>query len=314
MRDYVNYQSNMMERFNSLQPVEVRGKYNANNFYQKRYLLQKIYSKFEFTLPEEFDLNTFRFVLFMFGNFAIFKKKDTVFFSMYAVEEWNIYYNPYKISSRLFTEDAVVNTKLGVRNAIVDEDAVIIKCFDDYFGFADLLNDYAETLASFDKAIKTALMNANVNLLAFAKDEKEAAKIRLAYSRATEGEPLVIVDSDLMPEEKEAMLTAFTNHDTVGLLDKLYTARRACVNNFLTEIGINNANLNKKAHLLEDEVDANDEEVSSTIEIVYKNIKAGFDKANEIFGLNMNVTLKETKQENNDTEIENDEKEDNEDV
>lgn len=288
---YIDYEANMYKSYNSLHPNAVKGKSNFNNWYQRRYLINKIYSRFNIRLPEDYDLNTFRFLVFVFGSVGLFKKEDFTFYAPYSIESFNMYYNPYKIASRPLSEDGRILPELDVRGAIVDEDAVIIKAFDDYRGFNDLIDDYAESLANFDRAIKTALMNSNVNLVAFAKDKKQALEIQTAYAKATEGEPLVIMDKGLEPEELEKLLIPFTNHDTAGIVDKLLTSRRAVVNNFLTEIGIENANINKKERLNTDEVNANNDEVESIIDIVYGNLKEGFEKARDVLGIDMSIEL-----------------------
>ena len=146
-------------------------------------------------------------------------------------------------------------------------------------------------------------MNANVNLVSFAKDRKQAEEIRTAYACATEGEPLVIMDKGFEPDETQKILQPFTNHDIAGIIDKLLTSRRAVVNNFLTEIGIANANINKKERLNSDEVNANDEEVTAIVSVIMDNLQAGFDKANELFNLNMEVKLRETADNSNDESL-----------
>ena len=293
---YIDYEQNMMKIYNGLHPTSVHGRFNFNNLYQKRYLINKIYSRFNFTLPEDFDLNTFRFMTLIFGNIAIFRKNGRTFYSPYSIDSFNIYYNPYEITSKPLTEHNIILEDLQVNKAVVGKDTIIIKCFDDYRGFGDIVNDYAESLASFDKAIKTALMNSNVNLVGFADDKKQAEEIKTAYAKATEGEPLVIMDRGLSPEDREKLLIPFTNHDTAGIVDKLLTSRRAVVNNFLTEIGIENANIDKKERLNSDEVNANNDEVESIINVVFENLKKSFDKANEIFDLNLKVELYEPKE------------------
>ena len=294
--EFINFFKNNLATYNGLHPDMVKGKFNFNNLYQKRYLLNKIYSKFNFDFGDlkefEKNKNTFRFHLFALGSVGLFNNKD-IYFSRYSIKEWNMYYNPYKLDSHLIGGDNRLRMKYEVKNAIVNKDCVIVKSFDDYLGFSDILNDYAETLASFDKAIKVALLNANVNLYSFAKDRKQAEEIKNAYAMATQGEPLVILDKGLEPDEREKLLTPLTNHDTTALIDRLLTSRRMVVNNFLTEIGINNANLSKKERLNSDEVNANDEEIVAVANVVLDNIKQGFDTANKIFGTNLSVELNE---------------------
>ena len=94
--------------------------------------------------------------------------------------------------------------------------------------------------------------------------------------------------------KKDSLLEPFTNHDTVNSLDKLLVCRRTIVNNFLTEIGIKNANTMKKERLISDEVNENNEEISANINIWYDNIKEGFDTFNKIYGTKLSVELIET--------------------
>lgn len=295
--EYINFYQNNMLTFNGLHPTVVKGQFNTNNLYQKRYLINKIYSKYTFGFGDltefEENLNTFRFHLFVLGSLGLFNKQK-IYFSRYGIKEWNMYYNPAKVDSFLIGGDSRLKMKYEVKNAVVNEDCVILKAFDDRIGYSDLLNDYSNTLALFDKAIKVALMNANVNLASFAKDKKQAQEIKTAYACATEGEPLILFDKGLEPEERKDLLVPLTNHDTTALLDKLLTSRRMVVNNFLTEIGVENANINKKERLNTDEVNANNEEVVAVSNVVLDNIKKGFDKANELWGTNLTVTLNES--------------------
>lgn len=295
MINYIDFEDNMYTAFNGLAPVAVKGQYNKNNYYQKKYLLNQIYSRFTFKIPEDWDLNTLRFTLFVYGNFGIFKKNNINFFSLFSTKKWNQYYNPSVIDSEPFVEDLF--NELRVENAEVGKDCCIVKCFDNYRGFNDLLNDYSNTLAEFDKSIKTALMNGNIPLMGFAKDKKQAEEIRNAYAVATNGEPLVILDKSLEPEDREKLLIPLTSHDTTSIVDKLLNSRRMVINNFLTQIGIENANINKKERLVTDEVNANNEEVVSVISCVYENIKKGFDEANRIFNLDLDVKLNIDKEE-----------------
>lgn len=297
MDNFINFENRMTQNYNGLHPINVRGVSNANNFYQCRYLWNKIYSKFDFNFGDlKWDLNTFRFLLFRFGSLAIFKSEGGWVFAPWTVESLNLYLNPKKIRGyKLYYSDYFADLK-----GEIDKDAVIIKCFDDYCGFGDLVESTAEVLANIDKTVNVALMNANVPLLGFADSKKQAEEIKMAYANATQGEPLTIINKDKLTEGKDTLLEPFTNHDTVGLLDKILTARRTVVNNFLTEIGINNSNTNKKERLITDEVESNNEEVSANINIVYDNLKAGFDAFNKISGLNISVKLNDT---NDKTEI-----------
>lgn len=290
--NWSTYEQRMTANYNGLHPINVKGVSNLNNIYQCRYLWNKIYSKFKFDFGGlEWDLNTFRMLLFKFGSLGIFKSDGGWVFAPWTVETLNIYLNPKTIKGyKLF-----YTTYFNELGGTVNKDAFIVKCFDDYLGWGDLVESTGEVLANIDKSINIALMNANVNLVGYADGKTDAEEIKLAYAQATDGEPLVVVNKNkILDGRKDHILEPFTNHDTVGIIDKLLVARRTVINNFLTEIGINNANLTKKERLITDEVNANNEELSANISIVYENIKKAFDIFNKETGNNITVELVET--------------------
>lgn len=295
---YIPFEHAMLGNFYGLHPNEVKGISNANNYYQCRYLWNKIYSKFKFDFIDsdgsklKWDLNTFRFLTFRNGSVGLFNSEIGKIYAPWTVEKLNIYLNPKKIKGiKLLTSEF-----FGTLSGEVGKDCAIVKIQDDYRGVADLVEATAELLANCDKAINVALMNANVNLVAYAENKKEAEEIKNAYANATNGTPLVVVGKDKIMTDlkKDSLLEPFTNHDTVNSLDKLLVCRRTIVNNFLTEIGIKNANTMKKERLISDEVNENNEEISANINIWYDNIKEGFDTFNKIYGTKLSVELIET--------------------
>lgn len=301
MNSFVTFEQAMMMTYNGLHPNEVKGISNLNTCYQARYLYNKLYSKFDIKLPEGWDLNTFRTWLFRFGTLGIFKDDEGVwFFAPYSVEKLNRYLNPLIIRAYSYSNDINYDNVKGV----VGEDCFIIKCFDDYLGFNDLITDTAESLSTIDRTIKTASMNGNVNLLAFAENKKEALEIQNAYAEATQGKPLIIINSKFLSWIKQGiishLLQPFTNHDTIASLDKLLVSRRGVMNNFLTEIGIKNANISKKERLNTEEVQANDEEVSAIITVCFENIKKGFETVKDKTGIELSIDLRNDYKEEDD--------------
>ena len=101
----------------------------------------------------------------------------------------------------------------------------------------------------------------------------------------------VIVHKDLLPEEGKNMLTTFADNFPAQMLDKLYAARRTLLNNFLTEIGINNANVDKKERLNSMEVNSNSEEVAANVTLVYDNLKKSFEEFNKLSNIGISVDL-----------------------
>lgn len=273
---------NMISEWN-MQPSEVKGRYNNATQYYKRYLYNKVYSTLKFGLPENWDLNYFRYLLFHWGSMAVIYTNEFGWVDQpYSVEKININYNPEIIQ--------VYNQFIKERKTgIVGVNCGIIKIFDDYFGIDDLVTHYAEKLASVDRSVDVNLMNSNVTVLLKANDKKEADTLKTAYAEATTGKPFVAVNKSLVDDGEIA--TFFPGVATNYIADKLLETRRAIVNEFLTEIGIRNANYDKKERLNSQEVSENNDETSAIISIIFDNISSSFEKINKISGLNLTVEL-----------------------
>ena len=273
---------NMISEWN-MQPSEVKGRYNNATQYYKRYLYNKVYSTLKFGLPDNWDLNYFRYLLFHWGSMAVIYTNEFGWVDQpYSVEKININYNPEIIQ--------VYNQFIKERKTgIVGVNCGIVKIFDDYFGIDDLVTHYAEKLASVDRSVDVNLMNSNVTVLLKANDKKEADTLKTAYAEATTGKPFVAVNKSLVDDGEIA--TFFPGVATNYIADKLLETRRAIVNEFLTEIGIRNANYDKKERLNSQEVSENNDETSAIISIIFDNIRSSFEKINKSSGLNLTVGL-----------------------
>lgn len=306
MNNYINYEQNMLINFNGLQPITIKGQNNLNTKYQKRYLYNKIYSCLDINFGKlksfKKNKNSFRWLLFHCGSVCLFNdKKYGSIFGGWSPIKYNLYQNPAEWHFNPINSGAINDYHL-IGN---EKNSVIIKMFDDYLGFDDLVSDTAVKMAMLDKLIETASMNGNVNLVAYVSNKKQGETIKTAYATATQGEPLVILNRNIKDKlnNGEKLLEPFTSHDTILSVDRLLTARRTIVNNFLTEIGIKNANFQKKERLITDEVNSNNEEVSSNITIAYNNIREGFEEYNEMTGSDLSIDLHYDYEVENDIEV-----------
>lgn len=284
MNEYCSYADQSAMSYWNMQPSQVKGRYNASTEYHKRYLYNKLFSRFKFTLPKEWDLNFFRFYLFRCGSIAVIYTNEYGWVAQpYGIVKLNLYYNPAEITvfNQFFRTD---------KTGIIGVNAEIIHLFDDYFGFDDLVTRYAEILAQIDRSINVNLMNSNVAMFFPARSKKQADEIKEAYALATTGVPFVTINKDVMGDDQiEPMLGNVKNN---YIVDALLEARRNIINQFLTEVGIANANTDKKERLITDEVNQNNDETKAIIAVVYDNLKKCFDKVNQISGLSLNVELR----------------------
>ena len=132
-----------------------------------------------------------------------------------------------------------------------------------------------------------------------ASNKKDADAIKEAYTDATEGKPLVVVNKDILGDKKISTLLPNPSQTYIG--DKLIQARRSIINEFLTTIGIKNANYDKRERLNSQEVNQNNDETRAIVSVIYDNIKSSMERINKISGLGLDVKLRF----DYDTEVEN---------
>lgn len=268
----------------NMQPSTVKGSANVNTEFHKRYLYMLVYSVFDFELPEDWALNYFRFWLFHYGSIGVIYTKEFGWIdSPYGVEKLDRQYQPRVIT--------VSNTFLNdVKKGIIGVNAGIVRITDDFFGLDDLVTQYATKLAAIDKSIEINLMNCNVAKGFPAEDKKQADAIKEAYGKATTGEPMVVINKEIWNGRDKALYNLFGNVGADYIVDRLQVEKRQVINEFLTKIGIRNANYDKKERLNSAEVEQNNDETRAIVDVMLANIQKSFAEINRISGLNLRVT------------------------
>ena len=288
----ITYEQNSMSQYWVQQPGTVEGQNTSATLYEKRYLYQLIFSRFKFGLPKDWNLNFFRFWLFSWGSIAVMYTREYGWIcAPYSVSQINMYWNPKEI---VITNSYLTNPKYGV----IGVNSGIIKLFDDYGGLDDLVRHYAVKLAQIDRCIDVNLMNANVTKYFEARNKKHAQEIRDLYAQSTQGEPLVVANESVTKGKQ--IDTLYKDIKTTYIVNDLLQSKRTIINEFLTKIGIANANYDKRERLNTDEVNQNDEETKAMINVIYDNIKEGIAEINAISGLGITVELTE-RGDSNDT-------------
>lgn len=282
MNEPIMYGQEMMLDHWNIQPSIVRGRANAGTEYYKRLLYTKIYSVLDFTLPDNWKKNYFRFWLFHFGSIAVIYTREFGWVCQpYSIIDLDIYYNPRTIQ---VYNQFIKTPKIGA----VGVNAGIVKCMDDFFGLDDIVTRYATDLAQCDRSIEVNLMNSNVTAFFKAKSKKDADAIKEAYGQATTGKPFVVINKEVMDDEEINTLLPKIKDNFI--VNDLLQARRGILNAFLTEIGIRNANYDKKERLNSQEVSENNDETKAIISVIFDNIKRSFDDINAFSGLSLSVS------------------------
>ena len=105
------------------------------------------------------------------------------------------------------------------------------------------------------------------------------------YDDISKGKPAVFIRKNPDESNDHALFNNVKN-SFIGI--ELLDVKRSILNEFMSEIGINNANTQKRERLITGEVDSNKAELSANIYVWYENLKTCIDKVNKKYNLNIN--------------------------
>lgn len=257
---------------------------NSTTFmYYVRALFRKAMSIYDFkNVPEKWDYDYMVSVLLSQGFITITDTPLGVIPLRCGVSGINVYNHP--------TTVIIANPVIGNLERTIDDDCALVKISYDYRGILDIVYKYASMLADCDSSISVNLMNSKVTFIAMCTSKQQAASMKMMYDEITKGSPAVFVKGDQINAEQ-----IFYNHVKENFIaGEVQILKRKILSEFLTEIGVNNANTDKKERLTDNEVEANDSEIQLNAGYWLENMREGFDKANKMYGLNIQVELKNT--------------------
>ena len=273
----------LVHQFFARKPKDVDGVANTSTIYYREYLLKKILSRFEFDgLPSYWDMDYFLEVLFLDGKICITDTAAGVLPLRCGVTGIGIFEQP--------TECQIANPVLGSFRRTIDVDCALIRLQYNYAGCGWLINRYATLLAMCDSSVATNLMNTKATYVFKATSKAQADTMKKMYDDINCGKPAVFVgENGAINEENMFVMPAKQNF----IAEDVQILKRKIINEFLTEIGINNTNQDKRERLTDDEVNANNDEVYANIQHWFDNISDGIDRANKLYNLGLSVKVRE---------------------
>lgn len=270
----------LVAEFFARKPSDVDGVMNTSTYYYRLYLLKKLYGRFEIkNQPETWDYDYVMETLFNDGFFVVCDTAAGILPLRCGLSGINVFNKP--------TTAVIANPVLGNFERIIDVDCVICKLQPNYEGVYTMINRYATLLAMCDSSIAVNLMNTKSTFIFGAASKGQSETVKKMYDAIACGEPAVFIKDGLNPEEFFP-IPAKQNF----VADEVQLLKRKIVAEFLTEIGINNTNQDKRERLTDNEVEANDQEVIANIQCWIDNINEGIEKINQMFGLNLQFVVR----------------------
>ena len=264
---------------NMVSPNTIHCRNNALFAYFQRYLLLDVFSIYEWTLPETWDEDYFKTVLFCTGRVGIVNTQEFGVIPQYCtLGGYNVFYRPAWI---MVTNPLLKSTI----QADINKDCSVIKIMPDYEGIADLVSHYADKLALASESVEVDLNNIKIATIFAAENKAQAEAYKKMFDKVASGDPAVVLDKNLFNEDGSPRWIPFTqNVKNTYIITDLINDIRSIRNEFLTEIGIpNNNNSAKRERMIVDEVNANNTETKAKSSLWLESIKKGFKQTKAIF-------------------------------
>ncbi len=285
-----NYNYEFINEYNSMvSPSTVHVKNTGLARFFKRYLLQEAMSVFEWKMPETWDRNYFLYVLYVIGYIGIV---DTDAFGVIpqhgGLGGYNVFYQPryMLINNPLFSK---------TYRPVIGDECVCLRLQPDYCGLYDVVDYYGDLMALCAEAAGVNLLNSKLSFVFGADNKALAESLKKLYDNVASGEPAVFMDkSSLYDEDGNSRIMLF-NQDVGGnyIADRLLDTMRTIRCQFLTDIGIPNANTQKRERLITDEVNANNFETIAKCSLWLEELKKGCKAARDMFGIELDVDWRE---------------------
>lgn len=247
----------------------------TNHFYNLSLLAR---SRFKWNnLPNGINEKWIEKYLFEEGSCIFFKDKTLGFMvTRYGYDGGLNYYNE-PTGVRAYATDYVPTFWENNVNCI------IIGNNDDYIPTRPKTTMYSAKLTNIDRAIDT-----NINLqkipYVITCSDKQKLSFKQVIKQTQSNEPVIYGDKNLDLNEIKVLKT-----DVPIVFDKLQIQKDNILNEYLTSLGINNANTNKRERLIVNEVDSNNQYIKSNEDVELKARENACKLINEMFGLNISV-------------------------
>ena len=278
------YFYDMMNSVNSHTPQAFMRIHNTGvSRFFKRYLLQDAISIFKWTLPENWDSDYFRYVLFGFGFLTIFK---TDLFGVIpqacTLSGYNVFYRP--------TKCLVANPLIGSVELDINRNCAVLKLSPDYGGVADLVDYYGDLCALTYESLSVNILNSRLAYLIGVEGKSDADTFKAIFDQILSGYPAVVYKKKPPNVNSLSKITTADNWQVVlqnlkqtFIAPELFDALNSIRDEFLTAIGVPNLSERKKERVNLVDSNRNTMETQSKIDLWLQELEEGIENAKKMF-------------------------------
>lgn len=162
-------------------------------------------------------------------------------------------------------------------------DCVVIKNNDEGIPTSSTIQLYSWKLANIDRTIDTNIIAQKMPVIIKCSDKQRLTLKRMITQR-DDNEPVIWGDKDLDTTGVEIL-----NVEAPVVFKDLELEKHMVMNEVYTFLGINNANMDKKERLVDDEVQANNEQVEASFNVMLRARESACEQINKLFGTKIKV-------------------------
>ena len=251
-------------------------------YYYKMMLIVRNLFEWE-KLPNNMEARWIERYLFSDGKCIFFKDPDMGF--MVAGYGQNGSVNCY--DDPTLVQPIAVNYVYKGEQLINGDNCYVIRNNDLMLPEFAVVRYFAYKLANLDRAIDVNI-EAQKTPTIVTCTEKQRLSLKQAINQRKDNEPVIYADNSF---DKDMISTLDLNPPMV--FKDLQVQKHMILNEFFTDIGINNANMDKKERMVSTEIEANDEQVKASEDVLLRSREEACKQINRIFGLNISVKRKE---------------------
>jgi hypothetical protein len=253
----------------------------------ERYLIDDFIGQWKVELPETWAYNYTMYTLVYFGFFAVINTDKFGIIPQHCnLYGFDVMYQP--------TTAQIINPLIpNAIDARIHRDTELIKLFPDFGGIYDLIQFYAEKMALLSEGIDVNIINSKLSYIIGVDNKASAETFKKTIDKVTSGDACVVTGKELFSEDGTPMWTTFAQNLTQNYIasQQIEDLKKLKLM-FDTDVGIPNANTEKKERLTDDEVNSNNIETQTKIELIADSLKESADRVNKMFGTNISFTLK----------------------
>lgn len=237
-------------------------------------LYDLLFAVWKVGLPKGWLTSPFRYILFGGGSLGIvYTDRYGWIYGTYGVDRIGWQWEPLIFEVTL-NDQQNSGPFMGVRGI----NGLVLHVRDDWSGYGILIDQYAALLASCDKGIEVNLEQARSGKLLPVENKKDALTLDTAIAKSREGQAVAYLNAKLFDQTTGRLnVSAIFDPGKDYFADKILTTRMMILKDFLTRVGVRNVAMEKREHLLDQEIDENNDETAAEPLVVSSTLEADLE-------------------------------------